>query len=105
MELAGIRRTVNTTLTGDDHLGLRRSKPLSTSLATSIKPRITSLAKLPPNTHVSSPDLATALKKIQTGSQHERLVKQTRKWVSQTFFGTLLKQMRESPFKSDLLDG
>jgi Rod binding domain-containing protein len=36
---------------------------------------------------------------------HKELVKQTQKWVSQTFFGALLKQMRNSPFKSDLLDG
>jgi Rod binding domain-containing protein len=38
-------------------------------------------------------------------SQHDQLVKQTQNWVSQTFFATLLKQMRDSPFKSDLMDG
>jgi Rod binding domain-containing protein len=38
-------------------------------------------------------------------SQHEQLVEQTRTWVSQTFFGTLLKQMRDSPFKSELFSG
>lgn len=38
-------------------------------------------------------------------SQHEQLVKQTENWVAQTFFATLLKQMRDSPFKSDLMDG
>jgi Rod binding domain-containing protein len=37
--------------------------------------------------------------------QHDQLVKQTETWVSQTFFGTLLKQMRESPFKSELFSG
>jgi Rod binding domain-containing protein len=37
--------------------------------------------------------------------RHAQLVKQTEKWVSQTFFGTLLKQMRENPFKSDLFSG
>ena len=37
--------------------------------------------------------------------QHEQLVKQTEKWVAQTFYGTLLKQMRDSPFHSDLMDG
>jgi Rod binding domain-containing protein len=37
--------------------------------------------------------------------QHEQLTETARKWVSQTFFGTLLKQMRESPFKSDLFGG
>ena len=38
-------------------------------------------------------------------TQHEQLVDQTRTWVAQTFFGTLLKQMRDSPFKSDLFSG
>ena len=40
-----------------------------------------------------------------TPSEHDRLVKQTEIWVSQTFFGTLLKQARESPFRSELFDG
>jgi Rod binding domain-containing protein len=38
-------------------------------------------------------------------STHDALVKQTHVWVSQTFFGALLKQMRESPFRSELFDG
>jgi Rod binding domain-containing protein len=38
-------------------------------------------------------------------TQHDRLVDQTRNWVAQTFFGTLLKQMENSPFKSDLFSG
>ncbi|HWE04353.1 MAG TPA: rod-binding protein [Tepidisphaeraceae bacterium] len=38
-------------------------------------------------------------------SQHEKLVKQSQKLVSQTFFGTILKQIHNSPFKSELLDG
>jgi Rod binding domain-containing protein len=38
-------------------------------------------------------------------TQHEQMVEQTRTWVSQTFFGTLLKQMRDSPFKSELFSG
>src|ERR1700709_2318757 len=38
-------------------------------------------------------------------TQHERLTQQTQKWVSQTFFGTLLKQMHESPFKSQMFNG
>jgi Rod binding domain-containing protein len=36
---------------------------------------------------------------------HAELVQTTQKWVSQTFFGELLKQMRNSPFKSDLFNG
>ena len=38
-------------------------------------------------------------------TDHDRIQKQTEKWVSQTFFGTLLKQMDDSPFKSDLFSG
>lgn len=38
-------------------------------------------------------------------SEHDKLVEQARTWVGQTFFGTLLKQMRESPFKSELFSG
>src|SRR4051812_26874427 len=34
-----------------------------------------------------------------------KLVRSTQQWVAQTFFGTLLKQMRESPFHSNLFDG
>ncbi len=40
-----------------------------------------------------------------TKTQHDKLLEQSRKWVAQTFFGTLLKQMRESPFRSGLFDG
>jgi Rod binding domain-containing protein len=39
------------------------------------------------------------------GDHHQQLVNQTEKWVAQTFYGELLKQMRESPFRSDLFEG
>jgi Rod binding domain-containing protein len=38
-------------------------------------------------------------------TQHDQLVRNTQVWVAQTFYGQMLKQMRESPFKSDLMDG
>jgi hypothetical protein len=38
-------------------------------------------------------------------SQHEALTEQAQKWVAQTFYGTLLKQMHDSPFKSELFAG
>ena len=44
-------------------------------------------------------------KRLPDASQHDKLVTQTQKWVAQTFFGTLLKQVRNSPFRSELLDG
>ena len=44
-------------------------------------------------------------KRLPDATQHDGLVTQTQKWVAQTFFGTLLKQVRNSPFRSELLDG
>jgi hypothetical protein len=38
-------------------------------------------------------------------TQHDQLVKTARIWVAQTFFGEMLKQMHNSPFKTDLTDG
>jgi Rod binding domain-containing protein len=38
-------------------------------------------------------------------TRHEKLVQQTRKWVATSFFEPMLKQMRQSPFHSDLFDG
>jgi Rod binding domain-containing protein len=38
-------------------------------------------------------------------SQDEKIETQVKNWVGQTFFGTLLKQMRDSPFKSELFGG
>lgn len=38
-------------------------------------------------------------------TKHDQLVKSTRAWVAQTFYGQMLKQMNNSPFKSDLFDG
>jgi Rod binding domain-containing protein len=38
-------------------------------------------------------------------TRHLALVKQTQKWVAQSFYGTMLKQMRKSPFHSEMFDG
>jgi Rod binding domain-containing protein len=38
-------------------------------------------------------------------SNQKELFKTAQKWVGQTFFGTILKQMHNSPFKSDLWSG
>ncbi|HSV12619.1 MAG TPA: rod-binding protein [Tepidisphaeraceae bacterium] len=37
--------------------------------------------------------------------QHAKLVAATQKWVAQTFYGAMLKQMRNSPFKSEMFEG
>jgi Rod binding domain-containing protein len=39
------------------------------------------------------------------GANQKELFQTAQKWVGQTFFGTLLKQMHESPFKSELWSG
>ena len=44
------------------------------------------------------------LKRPQS-TEHDKLVKQAEVWVAQTFYGTLLKQMHDSPFKSELFSG
>ena len=41
----------------------------------------------------------------QESTQHTKLVQAAQRLVSHTFYGTLLKQMRQSPFKSDLVTG
>lgn len=38
-------------------------------------------------------------------SREDEVTATARKWVAQTFYGTLLRQMRNSPFKSDLFEG
>jgi Rod binding domain-containing protein len=59
----------------------------------------------PTSQHVSS-DLRRDPHGAQVpSSAHDKLTKQAQIWVSQTFFGELLKQMRQSPFKSNLLSG
>lgn len=107
--------SVNTKLTADEISGLRRLKAASTLIAQSAagsqvhrtKPLNTSLAsvKHPTHTNVSAQNHHSVHSKHMPTSRHEQLVKQTQKWVGQTFYGTLLKQMRESPFKSDIFDG
>jgi Rod binding domain-containing protein len=44
-------------------------------------------------------------KTADSGDVHARLTRQAQKWVAQTFYGPMFKQMRESPFKSDLFAG
>ena len=41
----------------------------------------------------------------QPHQSHDELVTQTQKWVAQTFYGTLLRQMRKSPWKDEKFSG
>lgn len=43
--------------------------------------------------------------KPSKGTKHDQLVEQTQKWVAQSFYGELLKQVRNSPFKSEMFSG
>ena len=46
------------------------------------------------------------VKQKETGDEeHKQLVKQTQKWVAQTFYGEMLKQMHKSPFKDKIFSG
>jgi Rod binding domain-containing protein len=59
----------------------------------------------PSGTLHSSHAGGSPLNALPAATQHQQLVKQTQKWVAQTFYGTLLKQVRQSPFRSKLFDG
>jgi Rod binding domain-containing protein len=59
----------------------------------------------PTTNHQIGQTTSTVMHVTPVLSEHEKLVKSTQTWVATTFFGTMLKQMRESPFHSDLLDG
>jgi Rod binding domain-containing protein len=52
--------------------------------------------------HPASPKLAVGGAK---STEHDRVVKQAQKWVAQSFYGTLMKQARQSPFHSEKFEG
>ncbi|MGA2229767.1 MAG: rod-binding protein [Tepidisphaeraceae bacterium] len=54
------------------------------------------------STTLHSPSAASAAAAL---ARHKELVHTTQKWVAQSFYGTLLKQMRQDPFRSELFDG
>src|SRR4051794_581686 len=72
-------------------------KPLDLAGPHRAAPRNLQPQDLDPTSRLAKPGSAA--------TQHDKLVKQTQNWVAQTFFGTLLKQMEDSPFKSDLFSG
>jgi Rod binding domain-containing protein len=73
-------------------------KPLDLSGPHRVSPRKLEAHDLNPAARFAKPGAADS-------TQHDKLVRQTQSWVSQTFFGTLLKQMENSPFKSEMLSG
>lgn len=87
---------VSSTLSALDRSGVvyRPAEPRDSLPA--VTAPVMDLPGLKPSAGRAGGDLAT---------QSARVEKQARQLVSQTFFGTLLKQMRDSPFKSDLFEG
>jgi Rod binding domain-containing protein len=57
------------------------------------------------HSHAAAAGMSPAAAKAAAAVRHKALVKQTEKWVAQSFYGTMLKQMRKSPFHSELFDG
>jgi hypothetical protein len=53
----------------------------------------------------SDTDFAPGLPQRNTQDPHDKVVETARKLVAQTFYGTMLKQMRDSPFKSEMFEG
>lgn len=68
------------------------------------KPRDTKAVFASKDTGIAGID-SKALTADAAAERHARLEAQAGQLVSQTFFGTMLKQMRDSPFKSDLFEG
>ncbi|MGN6505007.1 MAG: rod-binding protein [Tepidisphaeraceae bacterium] len=69
-----------------------------------VKTQIASPAAQPPR--LGSADSAPGASLVKGPLTHDQQVEQqARTWVAQTFFGTLLKQMRDSPFKSEVFSG
>ena len=68
------------------------------------KPKVDKAALAPTATGIPGID-AKMLTGDAAAKQHEKLQAYAGQLVSQTFFGTMLKQMRDSPFKSDLFEG
>jgi Rod binding domain-containing protein len=60
---------------------------------------------------ISSPITHAASKRVgfipdnRPLTEHQKLLQQTRKWVALSFFEPMLKEMRQSPFHSNLFDG
>jgi Rod binding domain-containing protein len=54
---------------------------------------------------LSRPPAGQKLPQNPEAARHAQLEGFAQKWVAQTFFGAMLRQMRNSPFKSELFSG
>lgn len=57
------------------------------------------------NVTMPTPDRLGAMQQGAPRTRRDMLTQKTRQWVSQTFFATMLRQMRQSPFRSELFSG
>lgn len=57
------------------------------------------------STNMNAPSIHHLPHAEPASKRHAELVRQTQKWVAQAFYGNLLKQMRNSPFRSSIMDG
>ena len=65
----------------------------------------TSEGKLERRDLIPFTDAMRPTEEVSALTDDQQLMEYSQKWVSQTFFGTMLKQMRNSPFKSELFSG
>ena len=70
-----------------------------------LKPLNTTRHPAMPVVPLEAKDFIPGVRQSKAGSKEDEVESKARKWVAQTFYGTLFKQMRESPFKSKLFDG
>jgi Rod binding domain-containing protein len=84
---------------------LRHGGHVNTALsARDLDPHLTTRTSLQEN-ELAAFSRASTARKASGGNRHQELLDTAQRWVGQTFFGTLLKQMRNSPFKSELFSG
>jgi Rod binding domain-containing protein len=65
----------------------------------------TAYLPIPTTTHGPAPKRISIHPGRGPLSHHDKLVMQARKWVAMSFFEPMLQQMRNDPFRSDIMNG
>jgi hypothetical protein len=60
---------------------------------------------VPPLAPINDLDRVPGQRASSPAEQEDKVAEMAQRWVAQTFYGTLLRQMRNSPFKSELFEG
>src|SRR5690606_26673630 len=107
--LDNIRPPALKPLAGDDFVseGKPRFQAEFESLRSVSRQDLSATAQTSSDQHFSdlTPIAGAAGFDLDPETQHRQIVEQAEKWVAQTFYGTMLKQIRNSPFKSELFAG